>query len=351
MQDIYEQLDQKIHTSPGSFLYTGVRDTKLRIRLTQYSKEKFQMFELDSLDEFDFNLEDYRVNWIHITGLNDIEQLGDLSDQLGIHPLVMEDILDVSNDSKLEEYGDYLFSITKNIFYDEDEEVSTDQISLIFYERLIISFEEIDSGLFSNVYKRIREASSIRNYGSDYLIYALLDAIVDNYFLLIAQLGRTIDLLEDKLLLSPDKSLLDDIYRVKRDIIYIRNTIWPMRNLISNMTRNYHSLITESTVYYFRDIYDNIVQLVDLTETSREICSGMLGTYLSSIGNKTNEIMKVLTIASTISIPLTFLTGVYGMNFQHFPSLAWKYAYPVFWLASILVTLGMIRFFKKKDWI
>lgn len=351
MKDIYNKLDQKVHTTPGSFLYTGTRDTELKIRFSQYSKDKFQIIDLDSLDNFDYDADEYKVNWLHITGLNNIEELDGLTDQLEIHPLVMEDILDVSNDSKLEDYGDYLFTIAKNIFYNGDMEVKTDQISLLLYEDLVISLEEVDSGLFENVYKRIREASSIRKYNSDYLLYSLLDAIVDNYFFLIGQLGRTIDLLEDKLLLSPDKALLDDIYKVKRDIIYIRNILWPMRNLISNITRNYHTLIAEATVYYFRDIYDNIVQLVDLTETSREICSGMLGTYLSSVGNKTNEIMKVLTIASTISIPLTFLTGVYGMNFQHFPSLSWKYAYPAFWVTSALVTLAMIKFFQKKNWI
>lgn len=351
MKKRYANLDKKLHTSPGSLLYTGSRQTELNIQLTQYSKDSFKRLELDCLADCLPDLSEDKVTWLHITGLNDIEELVDLADELDIHPLVMEDILDVTNDSKVEDYGDYLFVIGKNIFFNDKEEVKTDQISFLLYDNLMISFEETESDIFDNVYRRIQEATSIRKFDTDYLLYSLLDAVVDNYFFLIGHLGTTIDELEDKLLLNPDRELLDDIYTVKKDIIYIRNVIWPMRTLISNITRKPHHLIDESTVYYFRDIYDNIVQVVDLIETSRDISSGMLQTYLSSVGNKTNDIMKVLTIASTISIPLTFLTGVFGMNFKYFPILSWKYAYPAFWITSIMVTLAMISFFKKKDWI
>ncbi len=349
MKKRYKSMNKKVHTTPGSLIYTGDKDSDLHISLLKYSKEECNV-EIPS-DFSKLIFDDNNVNWLRITGLNDTLELNNLVDFLNIHPLVMEDILEVSSMPKMENYDDYLFLVSKNIFFNEENELETTQISFILYENLVISFEENPTATFDNVKRRIIEGSNIRKYGADYLLYSLLDSVVDNYFLLIEHLGNTIDLLEDELLVNPSRNLLDKIYKVKRDIIYIRNVLWPMRNLVSSITRNDHNLIDEKTIYYFRDVYDHIVQVVDLTETSRDICSGMLDTYLSSVGNKTNDIMKVLTIVSTISVPLTFLTGVFGMNFKYFPTLEYRYAYPAFWIITLLIVILMSKFFKKKGWL
>lgn len=349
MKKRYKSMNKKVHTTPGSLIYTGDKDSDLHISLLKYSKEECNVETLSDFSKLNFD--NNNVNWLRITGLNDTSKLNNLVDILNIHPLVMEDILEVSSMPKMENYDDYLFMVSKNIFFNKENELETTQISFILYENLVISFEENPTATFDNVKRRIIEGSNIRKYGADYLLYSLLDSVVDNYFLLIEHLGNTIDLLEDELLVNPSRNLLDKIYKVKRDIIYIRNVLWPMRNLVSSITRNDHNLIDEKTIYYFRDIYDHIVQVVDLTETSRDICSGMLDTYLSSVGNKTNDIMKVLTIVSTISVPLTFLTGVFGMNFKYFPTLEYRYAYPAFWIITLLIVILMSKFFKKKGWL
>lgn len=349
MKKRYKSMKKKVHTTPGSLIYTGDKDSDLHISLLKYSKEECNVETLSDFSKLNFD--NNNVNWLRITGLNDTSKLNNLVDILNIHPLVMEDILEVSSMPKMENYDDYLFMVSKNIFFNKENELETTQISFILYENLVISFEENPTATFDNVKRRIIEGSNIRKYGADYLLYSLLDSVVDNYFLLIEHLGNTIDLLEDELLVNPSRNLLDKIYKVKRDIIYIRNVLWPMRNLVSSITRNDHNLIDEKTIYYFRDIYDHIVQVVDLTETSRDICSGMLDTYLSSVGNKTNDIMKVLTIVSTISVPLTFLTGVFGMNFKYFPTLEYRYAYPAFWIITLLIVILMSKFFKKKGWL
>jgi magnesium transporter len=198
---------------------------------------------------------------------------------------------------------------------------------------------------------RLKEGTNIRKNGADDLLYGLLDAIVDNYFLIVEDIGEKIDTVEDELLLNPKKEILQKIYTLKRDLIYIRNSLWPMRNVISSLSKNDYDLIDGKTIYYLRDVYDHVIQMIDIIETYRDICSGMLDTYLSSIGNKTNEVMKVLTIFSTIFIPLTFLAGVYGMNFRYLPELNWKYGYFSFWIISIIIIILMLRFFRKKDWL
>ncbi len=185
---------------------------------------------------------------------------------------------------------------------------------------------------------------------ADDLLYSLLDAIVDGYFLLLEEIGEIIDTLEDELLIEPSDEILQKIYVLKRDLIYIRNNLWPMRNVSSNLSKDQYDLIDGKTIYYMRDISDNVIQIIDLVEIYREICSGMLDTYLSSIGNKTNEVMKVLTIFSTIFIPLSFVAGVYGMNFDYMPELRWKYSYHTFWIFSLGITGFMLRYFKKKNW-
>lgn len=342
------------NTPPGSLIHVGEkRIENVKITYTKYNSSEFERKEIHNLNEFfnDFNDEDNKVKWLDVIGLHDTELINEVGKRLEIHPLAIEDTLNTGQNPKLEDYDNYMFLVTKIMYFDDDGELEIEQISFLLFKDKVISFQELESEVFGNILSRLKEGTNIRKNGADDLLYALLDAIVDNYFLIIEDLGEKIDAVEDELLLNPDRSLLQKIYRLKRDLIYIRNSLWPMRNVISSLSKNDYNLIDGKTIYYIRDVYDHIIQMIDIIETYRDICSGMLDTYLSSIGNKTNDIMKVLTIFSTIFTPLTFIAGVYGMNFKYLPELNWRYGYLSFWIISIVITGVLIRFFKKKDWL
>lgn len=317
---------------------------------TNYNNEKFKRGELKKLDELVI-VKDNSVKWLEITSLDNIELINQICKKFNIHPLVLEDILSEDHMPKLEDYEEYLFLIVEGLNLREDSELEVEQFSFILFKDLVISFQQRDSNPFETVLARMSEGSNIRKNGADDLLYALTDTIVDNYFSVIEKIGEKIDEVEDEVLLNPQREILNEIYKLKRNLIYIRKTLWPMRNVISNLSKNEFDLIDERTLYYFRDIYDHIIQMIEIIETYRDICSGMLDTYLSSISNKTNDIMKVLTIFSTIFIPLTFIAGVYGMNFRYLPELNWKYGYASFWIISAVITGFMLRYFRRKNWL
>lgn len=349
--DKYKNLKETIDTTWSKPIYIGDRKVeKVKVLKTSYNEKDYKeesIKDLKSLKKEDF----FKVHWIEIIGLHDVELILEIGNIFNLHPLVIEDILNMSHGPKLEEYEDYLFLVTKNIYINNKGELETEQISFILMDDIIISFKETDREVFSNLKRRLKIRSSIRKAGGEILLYTILDTIVDDYFLVIGNISEEIDEVEDELLNNPTKELLQDIYELKRDLIYLRKILWPMRNILNSISRNDFEIIDSKTNYYFRDIYDHIIQMIDIVETYREICSGMLDIYLSSIGNKTNDVMKILTIFSTISVPLTFLTGVYGMNFVYQPELQWRYAYLVFWILSIGITIIMLKYFKDKDWI
>lgn len=326
-----------------------VDERKTKLIYTKYDKKEIIKKEIESIDEFLKDIEDEKVKWLDIVGLSENEVLEDICEKLRVHPLVVEDILNIDQTPKVEDYEDSLFVVVKNIIL--EEEIETEQISFILYRDKLISFRYKDTGIFHDIEARLKEGTALRKNGVDDLLYALIDIIVDKYFLVMENLGNNLDDLEDEILENPKKSILGEIYLLKRDLISIRNVLWPMRNTMSNISKNEYEIISGNTIYYFRDIYDHIIQIIDINESYREIASSMLEIYLSSIGNKTNDVMKVLTIYSTIFIPLTFLTGVYGMNFKYMPELYSEYAYPIFWILSIIITVYSIIIFKKKGWI
>lgn len=322
---------------------------KIIVRNNIYNKEDYcfnEGFDVETL-----TLDPEKNQWIEVIGLHQEDIVIDLCKKFNIHPLTVEDILNMSQSPKVEEYDDYIFINTKNIIYnEEDGSIGSQQISMIFMKNLVISFKESDIPIFEGVYRKLNLKSPLREQGIDVLLYELLDSLVDRYFLVLDGLSERIDSVEDELLINPNKSLLHEIYNLKRTLIYMRKILWPMRNILNKLSQEAY-YITNKTTYYFRDVYDHIIQMIDIVETYRDICSGMLDTYLSSIGNKTNDIMKVLTIFSTISVPLTFLTGVYGMNFANQPELHFKYGYHIFWISSLIITAAMLYYFRKKEWI
>lgn len=352
-----KDLTKAINTPPGSMIYVGKdRFEDITLKYIEYNKDEYYEKDIENIDNIS-NLLDFsrdkgneKVNWISIIGIHEADKISSICKPLNLHPLVVEDILDTTQRPKIEDYDDYLFIIVKRMYYTENKEIWTEQMSFLLFKNLVVSFQEFESDTFKNIKNRLKEGGTLRKNMADDLLYSLLDNIVDDYFLLLEEIGEKTDILEDELLIHPDNEILQKIYILKRDLIYIRNNLWPMRNVTNNLSKDQYDLIDGKTVYYMRDMSDNVIQIIDLIEIYREICSGMLDTYLSSIGNKTNEVMKVLTIFSTIFIPLTFVAGVYGMNFDYIPELRWKYSYNAFWILSLSITGVMLRYFKKKNW-
>ncbi len=322
---------------------------KREIIHVEYDKDKLRIRELNNIQEIG-DMDRDKINWINILSLEDTDIIREVAARFGLHPLVIRDILDIEHIPKSEDYGEYLFLIIKDADY-TDNEFSTKQISLVLLGNTVLSFQQSKPDLYDDVITSLEEGASIRKNGADDLLYVLINEAVDNYFEVIESMGRVIDKIEDEVLLNPKKEALDVIYNLKKDLIYMRKALWSMKNAIDDTLRNEHDLIDEKTLYYFRGVYNHIIQILDMTETYRDICIGVLDTYLSSVSNKTNDIMKVLTIYSTIFIPLSFIAGVYGMNFRYFPELSWKYSYLGFWVISLIITGVMLRFFRKKKWL
>ncbi|NLY72892.1 MAG: magnesium/cobalt transporter CorA [Tissierellia bacterium] len=320
-----------------------------RLKHLKIDSKSLEILYLEGLEKLD--LAEDSVNWLHISSLADRTLIESLTQSLGISPLVIEDILDLGQLPKVEDYGDYIFIILEDIGLNKEGRLYSKQLSLILFEKLIISIDEDESQTFEDLYRQIEARIGSAESSADRIFFQLVDKCVEGYFDLLEKLGERIDEVEDRLLIEPEKETLSDIYKLKRDLIGLRKTLWLMRSATSRLIKGGYNQIGEKSLGYFEETYDDMLQLIDLTETYRDICSGMLDIYLSSISNRTNDIMKVLTILSTIFIPLTFMAGIYGMNFKHFPEIGWKYGYLGFWVLSAIITAFMIRFFKKKGWI
>ncbi|PLX44745.1 MAG: magnesium and cobalt transport protein CorA [Desulfobacteraceae bacterium] len=344
----------KAGASPGTLVHIGeqkVDDT--RITLIDYDEAHLQERVLDGIEEA-FPLKDLpTVTWINIDGLHEIDIIENVGQHFNIHPLVLEDIVNTGQRPKTEEFEDFIYVVLKMLHYNENSgEISSEQFSLVLGPDFLISFQEIQGDVFKTVRERIRKPKTrIRKAGCDYLAYALIDAVVDNYFLILEKLGENIETLEEDLLENPSPETLQTLHEMKREMIYLRKQIWPIREMINSLVKGESSLVNESTSLFFRDIYDHTIQIIDTIESFRDILSGMLDIYLSTLSNKMNEVMKVLTIIATIFIPITFVAGIYGMNFKFMPELEWRWGYVMVWAIIVVVVGIMIGFFKKKQWL
>ena len=293
------------------------------------------------------------VTWLDIDGVHQAELLEAVGVHVGLHPLVVEDIHNTYQRPKVEDYENYLYIVLKMISWNEEmKEVQAEQVSLILGKNYVISLKEDPGDIFDPVRLRLREGKGrIRKLGVDYLAYSLLDQVVDNYFLVLENLGEQIEDLEDELISNPDASTLQTIHHLKRELIFLRKSVWPLREAISSLERGESPLFQPETLVYLRDVYDHTIQVIDTIETFRDMVSGMLDIYLSSVSNRMNEVMKVLTIIATIFIPLTFIAGVYGMNFVNMPELQWPWGYFVVWGIMVAIAVGMIIYFRRKGWL
>jgi len=286
-------------------------------------------------------------------GLHEVEIIEKLGKQFELHSLILEDILHTEQRPKYEDFDKYIFIVLGMLSFNEEiQAVESEQVSLILGANFVISFQERTGDVFEPIRDRIRNAKGrIRKMGPDYLAYALTDAIVDSYFAILEKVGEKIESMEEELVSDPTEKTLHQIHTMKREMISLRRSVWPLREVISGMQKSESSVIKELTEIYLRDVYDHTIQIIDTIESFRDMVSGMLDIYLSSISNKMNAVMKVLTIIATIFIPLTFVAGIYGMNFEHMPELKWKWAYPGVWVVMLVITGIMLTYFRRKKWL
>lgn len=345
---------KNIGLAPGSLVYVGDKEKNpITVTLFDYKSEHFVEKKINNLDELVTYKASDTISWINIDGVHDVNILESMGKLFDIHPLTLEDILNTNQRPKVDEYPDYLYIVLRMFFLEEkDKSLKNEQVSLILTKNFVITFQEDAGDVFDPVRERIKKpGTKMREYGTDYLSYALIDAIVDSYFHILEKLGEEVESLEDNIVLNPTKNDIQTIHLLRREMILLRRAIWPLREVIATLQRNEIDFIDEKTQVYLRDVYDHTIQVVDTIESYRDMIVGMLDTYLSSTSNKLNEVMKVLTIISTMFIPLTFLAGVYGMNFKSFPELGYDWMYPWgFWAFTLILIIGMFVYFKHKKW-
>jgi magnesium transporter len=345
---------KKAGLAPGTLVHVGERKVeKMRLTIIDYDGEKFLEKEAGAVEEcFPFR-ETSTVTWINMDGIHDAEAIEKLGGHFGLHPLILEDIMNTAQRPKIEDLGDAVYIVLKTIACGTNgSDVVTEQVSLVFGRNFVLSFQEQPGGIFGPVRERIRKGKGrIRKMGPDYLAYALIDTVVDGYFVVLERMGEQIEELEDELVSDPRKATLNEIHALKRAMIFLRKSVWPLREVISRLERAESPLIQKATGIFFRDVYDHAIQVIDNIETFREMLSGMLDMYLSSISNRMNEIMKVLTIIGTIFIPLTFIAGIYGMNFDFMPEIHWRGGYFLVWGVMIAIGVSLVIYFRRRKWL
>lgn len=333
------------------------------ITLIEYDKAHLEEHTITNKDELVSCLDNQRTTWINIDGLGDIDVLRTLGSQFNLHPLALEDVLAMGQRPKMEQYDGYLFIVAQMLYLNEKKQMCGEQVSMFLGKNFLITIqEEGDFDVFEPVRARIRKANgSIRKQGADYLAYALLDSIVDHYYPVLESIGASIDQIEDELDDAPQSNPVGNLHRYKRTLTQVRRFIWPVRDLVNSMMHEETGLVNKGTKVYLRDCYDHTVQLMDLVESYRDVLSGLMELYLSSVGIRTNEIMKVLTVISSIFIPLTFIVGIYGMNFApeangkkmpwNMPELYQPWGYAAVMLFMLGLAVFQIFYFKKRRWI
>ena len=350
----FKKASKKTGQSPGTLIHVGEQKVeKARIFLMNYDQNRLEEKELKRIEESFAYKDTPPVSWINIDGLHEVEVIEKIGTHFNIHPLTLEDIVNTGQRPKVEDFEDYIYLVFKMLKIDESaNHLASEQVSLILGPHFLISFQETGGDVFNFVRERLRKGRiHIRKSGPDYLAYALIDAVVDHYFLILEKIGEKIEHFEEQLHVQPTPEILQAIHDLKRELIYFRKQAWPIREVLSTWQKTESAIIQEANKIFLRDVYDHTIQVIDTIESFRDIISGMTDLYLSTVSNKMNEVMKVLTIIATIFIPMTFVAGIYGMNFKYMPELEWKWSYPILGLVLILIFFGMMFYFKRKKWL
>ncbi len=339
---------------PGTPFFIGSRKMeKVSLSYIRFNENLHEEKDISTPEECADLCRSEDVVWINVDGIHDTETIAGIGELFNIHPLTIEDIVNTMQRPKFEDFGSYLFIVLKMLSYqDVKTGMQTEQVCMILGDNFVITFQERPGDVFDIVRERIRGGRGfIRRAGADYLAYALIDSVVDSYFMILETIGDQIEHLEDQVIIDPKPDTVSMIHGFKRAMLFMRRTVWPLREEIALLEKSGSELVKDSTSVFLRNLYDHTIQVIDTVETYRDIISGMHDTYLSSVSNRMNQVMKVLTIIATIFIPLTFITGVYGMNFRYMPELYWKYSYYIAIGLMLMISLAMIAYFKKKKWI
>lgn len=355
MSDLNAEIakDKKPGAMPGTLFYEGeVKQEKIRIRSIFYNEQELLEKEYSTIEDCLADKSSKGIRWINIDGLHDTALIAKLGKAYDVHALTLEDIVHTKQRSKIENFDHYDYVVMKMVYLTENaKSVLVEQMSFLLFKDCVISFQERVGDVFEPLRNRIRNSKGvIRKVGSDYLLYALIDSIVDHYFVVLENIEERIEMIDDALLQGADQQVLREIHDLRREVVQFKKTTWPLRELTNALLRDESKLIKKSTKVFIRDVYDHTVQILDTLESQRDTVTGLLEMYQSSVGNKMNEVMKVLTIIATLFIPPTFVAGIYGMNFDNMPELHTQTGYFVALSVMGVSILGMLSYFKKKDW-
>jgi magnesium transporter len=355
MRRLTHKRSRKSGLPPGTPVHIGERRAGApRVSLVYYDGEQLVEEELADVSTCQTWLSRPGVTWINIEGVHQIDLLEQVGAEFDLHPLVLEDVANTGQRPKVEDYGGYLYIVLRMLSLQATtQEVVGEQVSLIIGPNFVISFQEgIAGDAFDPIRERLRTAKGrVRREGADYLVYSLIDAIVDGYFALLEKLGEQIEVVDERMLTNSTREAARTINHLKREMTWLRKAVWPLREMISALQRAESSLIRASTGVYFRDVYDHTIEVIDTVETYRDVLSGMLDNNLSLLTARLNEVMKVLTVISTIFIPLTFIVGIYGMNFRYMPELGWRWGYPLVMLGMAGIAVALYFYFRRKKWL
>ena len=351
---LFRSKPKKVGLAPGTLIHVGEQKVEQSsISYLDYDNDSLTV-ESDVSLEHCLNLKTTAtVSWINLDGIHDVADVDAFGKAFDLHPLALEDILNTGHRPKIEEFEDYLLIILKMLhFDDQSNQIQAEQISLVLTKNNVLSFQERPGDVFDGVRDRLkRKSGRIRQRGPDYLTYALVDSIVDSYFHILEKIGDRLEYLEKQLLSQPTQATLQQVHHFKGQLLFLRKSVWPMRELVNSLLQDESPLIQETTNVFLRDLYDHTVQILDTVETFRDTASGLIDLYMSSVSHRMNEVMQVLTIMASLFIPLTFIAGIYGMNFENMPELKWPWAYPAALGLMAACAIGMLVYFKRKRWL
>ncbi len=349
---LVQKRSRKTGLPPGTLVHIGdKRSETVTVNTFRYAGTSCEERQVDQLDALVPPSEE-SVMWANVSGVHKVEVLETLGKQFGLHPLLLEDIANTDQRPKLDDYETYFFLVLKMLTLNERQDVLVEQVSLVLSRNVVLSFQENGNDVFQPVRERLKAGKGrLRQSGADYLFYALVDAVVDQYFAVLESVGEKIEALQQVVVADPKPETLKEIHALKRQLLFLRRAVWPLRDVMNNLSRSECPFLQHTTKVFFRDVYDHVVQIVDTIETLREMVSASLDIYLSSVSYRLNAVMRVLTVITTIFMPLSFIASIYGMNFEHMPELRAEWGYPVVLAVMATVGVGMLLLFKNKRWL
>ncbi len=346
-------IKEKMSHAPGHIVYTGKKiDRNVTIEVFDYNGTEVDEEVVTDLNAYHKDIDEKTVTWVNVNGLGNTKILNDVAVKYDLHPLVMEDVANIGQRPKLDEYPDQMFVVFKMLYYDTENKLNIEHISLIVGKSYVVMLQEYDGDVFDGVRDRLRHSKGrVRDLGADYLMYALMDAVIDNYFLIIETLSNKIEELEEQIYNNTSENFSQEIQQLKKEVIQVRRSIFPLREVINKLEKVDNTLILKKTQVFIRDLYDHTIQVIETVEVYRDTITGLMDMNSTNISNRMNEVMKVLTIIATIFIPMTFLAGIYGMNFDYIPELKMENGYFYFWGAMVAIFVASLIYFKRKKWL